>query len=110
MTQRPNIIVLMLDTARAQNFSCYGYERPTTPHIDTLARDSVLYEYAIASGCWSLPSQVSLLTGMRPNETRVFDGDTDFRDLHPDVVTLPQLFLEHGYAVARVGKVFPLVG
>src|SRR5438128_7496764 len=66
MPHTPNIIILLLDTARAQSFSGYGYPRPTSPHIDALAAESVVYEQAIAPGCWSLPSQVSLLTGMFP--------------------------------------------
>ena len=66
MPDTPNIIILLLDTARAQSFSGYGYVRPTSPHIDALAAESTVYEQAIAPGCWSLPSQVSLLTGMFP--------------------------------------------
>ena len=66
MSQRPNVLILMLDTARAQNFSCYGYERSTTPNIDAIAAEGTVFEQAIAPGCWSLPSQVSLLTGMFP--------------------------------------------
>jgi arylsulfatase A-like enzyme len=66
MPRRPNVLILLLDTARAQNFSGYGYERPTSPHIDAIATEGVLYEQAIAPGCWSLPSQVSLLSGMFP--------------------------------------------
>ena len=66
MSDTPNIIMLVLDTARAQSFSGYGYVRPTSPHIDALAAESTVYEQAIAPGCWSLPSQVSLLTGMFP--------------------------------------------
>ncbi len=52
------------------------------------------------------PSRVSLLTGLRPDVSRIFDLKTDFRTLHPNAVTLPQLFRNNGYFSARVGKIF----
>jgi arylsulfatase A-like enzyme len=64
----PNVIVIVLDTARADHFSAYGYERETTPRIDELARHAVLFENAIASSSWSLPSHASLLTGRPVHE------------------------------------------
>ena len=50
MSSYPNVLILVLDTARAQNLSCYGYERATSPNLEALAADSVLYEQAIAPG------------------------------------------------------------
>ncbi|MGQ4808656.1 hypothetical protein NKDENANG_02044 [Candidatus Entotheonellaceae bacterium PAL068K] len=99
MTHRPNIIVLMLDTARAQNFSCYGYERPTTPYIDALASESVLYEQAVASGCWSLPSQVSLLTGMFPAKHGAHELHLSYARPYP---LLPEVLREAGYRTLGV--------
>jgi arylsulfatase A-like enzyme len=59
----PNILLIVLDAARADALSSYGYERPTTPHIDALAREGVLFETAIATAPWTLPSHVTLLSG-----------------------------------------------
>lgn len=59
----PNVLVLVVDTLRADHLSCYGYARQTTPNIDELARQGVLFENAIAPSSWSFPSHVSLLTG-----------------------------------------------
>lgn len=59
----PNILVIVVDTLRADHVSAYGYARPTTPEIDRLAQQGVLFENAIAPSSWSLPSHASLLTG-----------------------------------------------
>jgi arylsulfatase A-like enzyme len=59
----PNVLVIVLDTLRADHVSSYGYQRPTTPEIDTLAQQGTLFENAISTCSWSLPSHVSLLTG-----------------------------------------------
>ncbi|GIX49038.1 MAG: hypothetical protein KatS3mg131_3249 [Candidatus Tectimicrobiota bacterium] len=83
MAARPNVIVLLIDTARAQSFSAYGYERPTSPHFDALAREGVLYEQAIAPGCWSLPSQVSLLTGLFPSKHGAHELHLSYAHAYP---------------------------
>ena len=94
MPHTPNIIILLLDTARAQSFSGYGYARPTSPHIDALAAESVVYEQAIAPGCWSLPSQVSLLTGMFPAQHGAHELHLSYAHGYP---LLPEVLREAGY-------------
>ncbi|MBI3735340.1 sulfatase [Candidatus Sumerlaeota bacterium] len=64
----PNIVLFTLDTLRAQNVHCYGYERETTPQIDALAAASNLYTRAYATSPWTLPSHASLFTGEFPTE------------------------------------------
>jgi arylsulfatase A-like enzyme len=64
----PNILVIVIDTLRADHLSGYGYSRPTTPNIDRLAHEGVLFENAIAPCSWTLPSHASLLTGRYPSE------------------------------------------
>jgi arylsulfatase len=59
----PTIIVMTLDTTRADHLGCYGYDRPTSPNIDKLATESLVYEHMIATGTWTLPSHASLFTG-----------------------------------------------
>ncbi len=59
----PNVLVIVVDTLRADHLSAYGYSRPTSPNIDRLAQQGVLFENAIAPSSWSLPSHASLLTG-----------------------------------------------
>ncbi len=59
----PNVLVIVIDTLRADHVSAYGYSRPTTPNLDRLAQQGVLFENAISPSSWSLPSHVSLVTG-----------------------------------------------
>ena len=94
MPHVPNIIILLLDTARAQSFSGYGYARPTSPQIDALAAESVVYERAIAPGCWSLPSQVSLLTGMFPSKHGAHELHLSYTQRYP---LLSEVLREVGY-------------
>jgi arylsulfatase A-like enzyme len=59
----PNVLVIIVDTLRADHLSSYGYSRPTSPNVDRIAGQGVLFENAISTCSWSLPSHVSLLTG-----------------------------------------------
>ncbi|MEE2703202.1 MAG: sulfatase [Myxococcota bacterium] len=63
-SERPSTVVLItLDTTRADHLGCYGYTRNTSPNLDAFARDAIVYERAIAPGTWTLPSHASLFTG-----------------------------------------------
>lgn len=64
----PNIVLVVFDTARWDRFGCYGYERPTTPTVDALAKDGLRVETMIANGPWTLPSHGSLFTGLYPSQ------------------------------------------
>jgi arylsulfatase A-like enzyme len=66
-TGRPNVVFLVLDTVRRDHLGCYGYGRATTPNIDRLAADAVVYENAVASAPWTLPSHASFFTGLPPS-------------------------------------------
>jgi arylsulfatase A-like enzyme len=59
----PNVLMIVVDTLRADHLSSYGYTRPTNPNLDRMAQQGVLFENAISTSSWSLPSHVSLLTG-----------------------------------------------
>lgn len=70
----PSILVLVLDTVRADHSSTYGYGRETTPGLNRLAGEGVLFENAFSASSWTLPSHVSLLTGRFPHEHGVERG------------------------------------
>ncbi len=99
MPQRPNVLIVVIDTARAQNLSCYGYGRHTSPHIDTVATQGVLYDQAISTGCWSLPSQLSLLTGLFPSKHGAHELHLSYAHPYP---TLPEVLRDAGYTTLGV--------
>ncbi len=69
----PNVLILIIDDLRADHVSAYGYSRPTSPFIDSLASEGVLFENAIAAASWSLPSHASIVTGRYPFEHGALD-------------------------------------
>ena len=66
--RRPNLLLIVVDTLRADHLSAYGYSRPTSPHLDALAAQGTLYETAISAAPWTLPSHASLFTGLYPHQ------------------------------------------
>jgi len=64
----PNVLLITLDTVRAANMSLYEYSRPTTPHLEQLAKTGVVFERALSTSSWTLPSHASMFTGRWPHE------------------------------------------
>ncbi len=93
----PSLVFVVLDAARAQNFSCYGYPLKTTPFLSSLAEKAVFYENAISSSYWTMPSFASMFTGTYVSRHGlIIDGHT----LRPDLTTLASFLAEHGYDTA----------
>ena len=73
----PNIVVIVVDTLRADHLSSYGYEKPTSKNIDTLAQEGVLFENAYATAPYTLPSHASMLTGLYTFSHQAYDTPLD---------------------------------
>jgi len=63
---RPNVILISIDTLRADHLGCYGYARETSPNIDRMAGEGVVFSDLVASSSWTLPATISMLTGLDP--------------------------------------------
>ncbi|HEX5484114.1 MAG TPA: sulfatase-like hydrolase/transferase [Terriglobia bacterium] len=94
--EHPNIVLIVLDTVRADHLSCYGYKRPTTPHLDSLAARGVRFENAIAPSSWTLPSIASIFTGLLPHQ----HGANWGTPLPPEPWTLARILQSKGYETA----------
>jgi choline-sulfatase len=90
----PNILLIVVDTLRADHLGLYGYERPTSPNLDAWALRSTVFDRAYSHSPWTMPSVASILTGLEPRE----HGITDWQDpLEQQFVTLAEVLQGHGY-------------
>ncbi len=101
--QHPNIVLVLIDTLRADRTSAYGYERApagtrTTPHLEALAARGLLFEEACSTASWTWPSTASILTGLQPEEHGVQDGASSFLPRQLD--TLAEALQRAGFTTA----------
>lgn len=101
----PNVLFIVADDLRP-DLGCYGCSDVRSPNLDRLATRGLLFERAYCQVALCNPSRTSLLTGLRPDSTQVYDNGGYFRDRRPDAVTLPQYFKSHGYVTHSLGKIF----
>ena len=101
-----NVLFITLDDLRPQ-MGCYGQTQIHSPNIDALGESGTVFNRAYCQQAVCNPSRASVMTGLRPDSGRVWDLQTHFRDMNPDVVTLFQQFKNNGNHAEGVGKVYP---
>ncbi|MBN2135540.1 MAG: sulfatase [Acidobacteria bacterium] len=112
-----NVLLISLDTLRADHLGCYGYKRDTSPNIDKLAAESVLFENAFTHSPWTLPAHASMLSSLYPLETGTVLGDDSYQITYSRLVdsvkTIAEYMKDNGYktfAVTGGGWLSPTVG
>jgi arylsulfatase A-like enzyme len=102
---RPNVLFIAVDDLRPE-LGCYGKTEIHSPNIDRLAASGVRFTRAYCQQAVCGASRNSLLSGLRPDSTGIYGNNTSFREIFPDVVSLPQHFKNHGYHVVGMGKIY----
>ncbi len=108
--QKPHVLLVVLDAARPDHLGCYGYSRPTSPHLDRFAGQGIIFENAFAPSAYTMESAPSLFTSTYPSTHGLFS----FADrLPPDLPFLPEIFHRHGYRTgifSTIRNVSPVFG
>ena len=102
---KPNVLFISIDDLRP-SLGVYGDSIAITPNIDKLAKDGITFTDSYCQSAVCAPSRASLMTGIRPDSTRVWHLGDKFRELKPDAVTMPQHFSKYGYHTVNIGKIF----
>lgn len=92
---RPHLIMISIDTLRADHLACYGYERPTSPVLDALAEQSLLFEHYLAASPSTGPAHMTMFTGVLPRVHGIFNGRPAL--LSPRLPYLPHMLQEQGW-------------
>ncbi len=103
--EKTNVLFIAIDDLKPM-MGAYGHDHMVTPHMDQLANSGVLFTNAHCQQAVCGPSRASLLTGMRPDYTGVWDLKTRMRDVNPNILSLPQHFKANGYTTVAIGKIY----
>lgn len=103
--RKPNVLFISIDDLRPA-LASFGDSIAITPNIDQLAKEGMSFRNTFCQAAVCAPSRASLMTGMRPDSTRVWRLGDKFRELGPNTVTMPQYFSKNGYYTVNVGKIF----
>ena len=102
---KPNILFLSIDDLRPA-IGAYGDSVALTPNMDQLASEGMTFRQTFTQVAVCAPSRASLMTGIRPDSTRVWHLGDKFREINPKAVTMPQYFAKFGYYTVNLGKIF----
>ena len=109
--KRPNIVLISIDTLRADHLGCYGYSLPTSPALDRFRRDAILFRQVVAAAPSTLPSHASIFTSLLPQHHGA--SHTQLRPLAKDALTVTEVLKGAGYrtlAAVGGGQIGPVFG
>ncbi|MDA0348950.1 MAG: sulfatase [Verrucomicrobia bacterium] len=104
-TDKPNVLLILVDDLKPA-LGSYGDPVAISPNIDRLAAQGMRFEMAYCNQSVCMASRYNLMLGSRSSSTGFYSFGTQFRDVYPDAVTLPQHFINNGYVAHSMGKVF----
>jgi iduronate 2-sulfatase len=102
---KPNILFIAIDDLKPI-LGCYGNTLVKTPNIDRLAKMATVFNSNYCQQAVCGPTRASIMTGRRPDVTKVWNLVTQMRDMNPDIVTLPQYLISQGYTTSGIGKIY----
>ena len=103
--KKPNVLFVSIDDL-GPNLGAYDNEHIVSPHLDEFASTGMTFRNTFCQAAVCAPSRASLMSGLRPDSTRVWHLGDKFRKLHPDMVTMPMHFHSQGYYTVCIGKIF----
>jgi arylsulfatase A-like enzyme len=95
----PNVLLIVVDTLRSDHLGSYGYKRNTSPNIDQLAKDGILFKNSISQAPWTLPSVATILTSLYPSAHQAKDFS---KKLSSRLITLPEILMDHFYETGGI--------
>ncbi|MCK5851186.1 MAG: sulfatase [Kiritimatiellae bacterium] len=107
-TSQPNIILIIIDTLRADHLGCYGYYRDTSPAIDSLAETGITFLNVHGQSSWTLPAVTSIFTGLNVKEHGAGRRGNSVYAMNYDVPTIPLMLKREGYSTMGIFNVFLL--
>ena len=103
--KKPYVLFIAIDDLRPE-LGCYGSKIVKSPNIDRLAKEGRRFDRAYCQQSICSPSRASLMTGSRPDEIGIIENRAYFREVNPEIVTLPQHFIRNGYEAVYCGKIY----
>ena len=100
-----NVLFISVDDLRT-SLGIYEDSIAISPNIDKLASEGITFRETFCQSAVCAPSRASLMTGIRPDSTRVWHLGDKFREINPQAVTMPQYFSNFGYYTVNIGKIF----
>lgn len=103
--KKPNILFIAIDDLKPE-LGCYGNKLIKTPNIDRLAKMGTVFNANYCQQAVCGPTRASLMTGRRPDVTKIWDLRTQMREMNPDILTIPQYLISQGYTTSGIGKIY----